>query len=250
MGRLQQGAGALENLGAATWKRMDAGGAREPWMVWRGGVTVRTNKGSSSILQEQGILCGAQRGWQLRRHPLWEQQRAGEGRFDGDRKRKETTPIGSIFDERSDLNTVRVAQVGWNETSDDYYRSMHVWKKLVEIDHPISGPRDCDNDNINLHTGRDFLIEDKQYDVVVLHYIFNPKLSTNLGMFAQSPHHSIDRWINRLIDSRAQVIVTFGGYTEVSQCTIGPISGYVLESHGDWGIYQLDSSAVLTKCAA
>jgi hypothetical protein len=95
------------------------------------------------------------------------------------------------------------------------------------------------HDFIDLSGGRDFLAEDLKYDVVILHYLWALDTIDVTPAFRQatatSPHHSQERWRERLAATDAEVIIAFGGGNEVARAFIGDIEGYKGESvfHSD-----------------
>lgn len=92
-------------------------------------------------------------------------------------------------------------------------------------------------DIINLNLGRDFLKEDKEYDYVILNYIFDPGDKPNAAYLAfqvgdefnTSKLQSPKAWNKRLKSTKAKKIFIFSGGdkgSEVDGRYIGPIEGY------------------------
>jgi hypothetical protein len=102
------------------------------------------------------------------------------------------------------------------------------------------------HDFIDLIRGRDFLTENNQYDVVILHFIWagltkgvcRDFLEREFGKrgarsFAMSPFHSPEKWRERLAATGAQVIIAFGGGGEVATAYVGTIPGYTKSEYFD-----------------
>ena len=86
-----------------------------------------------------------------------------------------------------------------------------------------------DNDYIDLNNRRDFLAENKKYDIVIIKYVFDAptKLGDHhKGFFGVSEHHSSKNWRYRILRSNAKVVFAFGGDTEISGFVLGDINGY------------------------
>lgn len=94
-------------------------------------------------------------------------------------------------------------------------------------------------DLIDLRLGRDFLKENKTYDIVVLNYIYLPEVNNSNSDFKRmkgdysfkvSELQSRENWRKRLIETGAAQILIFG-YSVVSEITgeyIGELEGYKL----------------------
>lgn len=95
------------------------------------------------------------------------------------------------------------------------------------------GPADV----INLEYGRDFLVEDKQYDCVLLHTIFHANRPEWLQMaqaaahtIIVSPKHSLEAWRERLIKTDAKLICAYGGkMCSLEGWHIGDLPGYTID---------------------
>lgn len=88
-------------------------------------------------------------------------------------------------------------------------------------------------DHVELDMGRDFLLENRQYDLVILHHIYaapyghgNAGGGHGVGLFRTSPNHSPEEWRTRLSNCGAKYIFAFGGSTEVSGDYLGNIPMY------------------------
>jgi len=83
--------------------------------------------------------------------------------------------------------------------------------------------------------GGDFLVDERHFEVVILHYLFagwedhefapRPAIGET-SYFACSPHHSPRRWRRRLRATGARMIVAFGGLCEVAGSYLAPLRGY------------------------
>ena len=104
---------------------------------------------------------------------------------------------------------MKIAMVGASDplTFDD---RMRLDVASIHIGHATD-----DLDIINLNNGRDFLIERRRYDAVILHSIFHSnrpyamKLALRTGGTNSSLVHSIERWRKRLVSTHARVIVVW-----------------------------------------
>lgn len=86
-------------------------------------------------------------------------------------------------------------------------------------------------DHIDLRNGRDFLQEDKKYDIVVLMFIFAFVQEIHWDLDTKtSLKHSKENWCKRLIDTGAKHIIAHGsdlGYgTEIDGEWLGELEGY------------------------
>lgn len=106
-----------------------------------------------------------------------------------------------------------------------------------------------EHDYVDLNRNRDFLLEDKQYDIVVICFVFHPVRSfgDRAGTCAVSPKHSISRWQKRLIKTKARLILAFGGMTEVSGLHLGEFGKYkrLLDREGfsQMSVWELTTAA-------
>lgn len=91
------------------------------------------------------------------------------------------------------------------------------------------------DDFVDLNDGRDFLEENKRYDIVILHMVYSPDdpihNSYRFHPQSQSPFrtsrlHTREAWRRRLASTGAKYIFTFGDYDEVSGFYLGAIPGY------------------------
>jgi len=139
----------------------------------------------------------------------------------------------------SDLSkSADIANVGVSSNPNSYEQTewgandrMHL--KLVSkwlndnSDYNISGKK---HDFIDLLDGRDFLSEDNEYDIVILHMI-------NSEGNRLSSLHSSSNWKTRLKSTGAKYIFCFGGGSEVNHKYLGMINGYIPPV--DEGYYQI-----------
>lgn len=125
---------------------------------------------------------------------------------------------------------MRIAFVGWTSPEDDFSILLDCYQILKSL-------KLTSYDFIDLNHGRDFLKENKQYDVVVLIYIFilSSEEAINESLFLPndpltktSNLHSKDNWRQRLLETQAKEILIFGydPYSEVSGDYIGELDDY------------------------
>lgn len=126
-----------------------------------------------------------------------------------------------------------VAHVGWTGSAEDHIRLMTVRKLAHDWEFTLTDPFDA---ALDLNAGRDFLMEETVYDAVILHFIFRgagfgtpPGAGDRRGVLAVSPLASWGSWTRRLIATRAQFIVAFGGPAEVGGSYLGPLNGYSMK---------------------
>lgn len=141
---------------------------------------------------------------------------------------------------------LNIAQVGAFKrfSLDDTCRMAVAMMVISSYDREFFKPKPKHN-VINLAYGRDFLVEDEQYDLVVLHSILHCYASETPEGFAAvkerakkigkekgkllllSPHHSIDKWRERLMNCGATfIVICEGGPATLSGWKIGDIAGY------------------------
>jgi hypothetical protein len=96
-------------------------------------------------------------------------------------------------------------------------------------------------DIIDLNGGRDFLKEERKYDIVCLHYIFALDIRTlsqsekhtalilGVQQYTVSDIHTPENWRKRLISTEAKSIIVYGQIecdSEVNYKYLGEIDGY------------------------
>ena len=92
-------------------------------------------------------------------------------------------------------------------------------------------------DYIDLNDGRDFLKENKKYNLVALMRVYHPHIGgqhsvrvsqqqTGDSMFKLSSDHTPEKWKNRLKSTNAEIIFVFGGWECVDADYLGSIPGY------------------------
>lgn len=122
------------------------------------------------------------------------------------------------------------ANVGWQKSPADIIRNIEVLHYLVK--NGFDADKGVLHDDIDLNYGRDFLTENKEYDIVVLHYIFNGNPYFDLsqkGFFKTSSKHDVENWKIRLLNTKAKLIFAYGTSTEVGLEYIGTIPGYKID---------------------
>lgn len=141
---------------------------------------------------------------------------------------------------------LRVAQVGAFKKSSMGDMSRTIMAMMWLVDHKaldIKGR--VRHDPVNLKYGRDFLQETEQYDIVIVHCIFDVKpheLSAIPVLLRDklipevarvSPLHSIVRWRARLLTTRAEYIFVFEDLPKsINGWKIGDLVGYKM-AHRD-----------------
>jgi hypothetical protein len=120
--------------------------------------------------------------------------------------------------------------VGWSHSELDIPIMLDTYKLLE----PLNITK---FDFVNLHQGRDFIKEDKIYDIVVLIYIFKwtKEQCQNDNLYNKhdssikvSDIHTPENWRKRLLNTEAKEILIFG-YSDESEITgnyIGDLENY------------------------
>lgn len=136
-----------------------------------------------------------------------------------------------------------LANVGWLNNAQDIARMATVFTWLLSHGFDDEG---CVQDDIDLQHGRDFLAEEREYDVVVLHHLYADPLGlySASGQLGLSPHHAAEKWRNRLMDTKARAILAFGFSSEIAGAYLGEISGYRMTAE-EWGTayIRIDSAS-------
>lgn len=135
-------------------------------------------------------------------------------------------------------NKLRVAHVGastnpknpelhWMQSDRDRLHEVGEWleKRDSEIAQEYYNKRS--DDYIDLNDNRDFLKENKTYDIVILHHIYEPGRVRDASPFRISPVHNRQNWIKRLHSTGAKYIFAYGDIDEVSGRWLGSIAGYI-----------------------
>ncbi len=126
---------------------------------------------------------------------------------------------------------------GTLQSENDRWQMEEVYRWLIDNldDQQLSRFKNQSQDFIDLNEGRDFLKENNQYDIVVLHMIYSPYQgyggNTENSLFNISDQHSPQNWNRRLKSSGAKYIFMFGDGEEVHGKYIGKIDGYVGPSY-------------------
>jgi hypothetical protein len=142
-------------------------------------------------------------------------------------------------------SVVRRAQVGWTGSHQDRDRLFSVMAWMVDNrrDGLKSKAKMADTKFDLIYEGeptdeygRDFLLDDRSFDVVILHWLFigwdemelpaeRPTIAEHWA-FSTSERHNPKAWRERLARCGAERIFIFGGSTEVHGSWIGSIPGY------------------------
>lgn len=139
---------------------------------------------------------------------------------------------------------MNIAFVGWTNSDIDCGILLDCYKILQSL-------KLTSYDFIDLNRDRDFLKENKRYDIVVLIYIFilSQEEMINEQLYSRNDHftktselHSQENWRKRLLNTEAEEILIFGydPYSEVSGKYIGELEKYKyseIELIGSKGIY-------------
>ncbi len=126
------------------------------------------------------------------------------------------------------------AHVGYTFSNSDYNRIVDAEYELMELEGVEEMNLLEQVDYIDLSHSRDFLTENKQYDVVILHYLFNPgdvpipkHVAETFPTTKTSPLQSPEAWRERLIATEAKYILVYGSHsTEIRGWYIGDLPGY------------------------
>ena len=131
---------------------------------------------------------------------------------------------------------LRIAQVGQSKkpTVADRHRWIHALAKIVELGEAAFLDEGAEHDTINLEVGRDFLLEDGKYDLVMVHSIFYAETSNGvirpdprISEIGVSPHHCLKKWRTRLLRTKARLIVVYEGIAmSLNGHDLGNLSGY------------------------
>jgi hypothetical protein len=146
------------------------------------------------------------------------------------------------------LDKLKVAHVGASQNQDnpehgiwadeDAHRNYEVYSWLEQNDPEMAEPyKNGDHDFIDLNDERDFLRENKPYNVIILHFLWSPPVprgedydtfipKSGYGYTRLSPYHNRKNWITRLAGTGAKYIFAWGGGDEVSGEYLREIPGY------------------------
>lgn len=148
------------------------------------------------------------------------------------------------------LPVTKIVHVGDVGADSDMSMRAALARWIIENRPHLFKARQVKHTFIDLHKGKDFLTDRGRYDVVALHYLFGPPddrldavahLREQMGGndFLISRRHSRDNWRNRLLQTGAEVIVAFGGGTEVSRAYLGDLPGYDVKTYHQPGTYSV-----------
>src|SRR5258708_7928951 len=124
----------------------------------------------------------------------------------------------------------KVAHVGWTKSYEDFERLELFRQYTLSMGLP-------DYTNLkpvffDLSKGKDFLKDIDKYRAVVLHFVFrggfciNQDIQVPSSPLRISPMSSWGEWRKRLTTTEADVIVAFGGVSEVNGSFLVDIPGY------------------------
>ncbi|KKL93626.1 hypothetical protein LCGC14_1872800 [marine sediment metagenome] len=127
----------------------------------------------------------------------------------------------------------RFGQIGADSPFTDEDRT-RMATAMIAILEAGGGTNGAEHDVVNLAYGRDFLTENKRYDVVIVHSVFDsdPAMRDAFGasVFPAtrcSPQHSYETWRRRLVDTGAEwIVVCEGQPCCLSGWQIGELEGY------------------------
>lgn len=141
------------------------------------------------------------------------------------------------------LKETKIAHVGDIGADGDISMRVVLTKWLIENRRDLIKARKVKHSFHDLTQGKDFLLDKGRYDIVALHYLFGPPPNYSLlpgNEFLVSPHQNKENWRKRLLETGAEVIVTFGSFTEVSYFYLGDLPGYDVKTYklpGVWSVY-------------
>ena len=142
----------------------------------------------------------------------------------------------------SENKTINIGSVGSLDNENDALRLDMINDWLWNNDKEYVDGATWTNDHINLTDGRDFLKENKQYDLVVVQHVYNPDFPNDnrQGQFQVSDIHNADNWIRRLVSTNADYIFVFGDWSEVGGWMLGNLSGYrtIKDENGYQTVYR------------
>lgn len=137
---------------------------------------------------------------------------------------------------------LKVAEVGAfkRRSIEDTSRRIASLAALLEIDPDFAAQKKA-FDAINLAEGRDFLLEDETYDIVIVHSVLSTGMRRDIRIpghereLLVSEEHDIKNWKRRLVESGARYIIIAEGqpYT-LSGFEIGDLPGYIKLKQDPW----------------
>jgi hypothetical protein len=129
---------------------------------------------------------------------------------------------------------LKVAEVGAfkRRSPEDTSRRIAALSALLEIDEDFFAQKKS-FDAINLADGRDFLLEDDPYDIVIVHSVLSTGMPAGIHVpvyereLLISGKHTIKNWKRRLVETGARYIIIAEGqpYT-LSGWELGDLPGY------------------------
>ena len=90
---------------------------------------------------------------------------------------------------------------------------------------------DFEFDVIDLNEGRDFLLEDRRYDAVILQFVNRQGYTDKPGFEVTSPKSSWSNWRKRLTATGAGVVFAYGRNSEVSGIFLERLDGGYTRLH-------------------
>lgn len=128
----------------------------------------------------------------------------------------------------------QIAHVGWTDSDEDRDRLYLTLQHLREfgIDAGIIQPK-----FIELWEGQDFLEDQEEYSIIVLHFLFRgsnhikQEKQVKWSPLRISQKSSWVNWRKRLAATNADYIIAFGGMGEIGPSFIVDIPGYGLPKH-------------------
>ena len=139
-----------------------------------------------------------------------------------------TTNIG--IDPGKRQPPVKVALVGHRGTPADEVsknRCVSLYRALIDLPPGV----EFEFDAIDLNEGRDFLLEDKRYDAIILQFVNRQGYTDKPGFEVTSPKSSWSNWRKRLSATGARVVFAYGRDSEVSGVFLERLDGGYTRLH-------------------
>lgn len=140
-------------------------------------------------------------------------------------------------------NKLFTAHVGATRPFTEADETRSLFANIAVLRHDQNFIKKQQQDIINLMYKRDFLLEDRTYDYVVLHSIFEHNFtgSEDFPVDAKvSPRHTVENWRNRLANTDAEFIVICEGQPQT-------LSGWQIDKIPGYKILERDTKITLYR---